>query len=235
MVLVLSISFVGYIAMKILGAKKGLALTGLFGGFASSTSVAVTMAERSKENRGILHSAVFAVVVASTTMFIRAVLVSSIINPSVGYLLIIPLVMIAASGYALSYYSWTKIKREVKINIGSPLALKPAIKFMIIFALVLFISKIVQTYFPNWIYAFSVVAGLVEVDAVTISLSSMAFTGLSPIIAAKGIILACISNTVSKWLLINWLGKREMGMEVGKSFAAILGMGAFIFLFLSII
>ena len=45
-VLVLSISFAGYIAMKIFGAKRGMAVTGILGGIASSTSLSITMAER---------------------------------------------------------------------------------------------------------------------------------------------------------------------------------------------
>lgn len=224
LVLVLSIGFIGYVAMKIFGAKIGIAITGLLGGLASSTAVAVTMAEKVRENKKILYSASFAVIIASSTMFLRVVFVSSVINYNVGFLLIIPFSVIALGGYFLSYLSWRKsLKEKPVLEIVSPLALKPALEFTIFFISILLLSKIAQNYFGyQGIFLIAAIAGLVELDAVNISLSSLALTGLSPFIAIEGIIIACMSNTISKWFLTGWLGTRKMAVEIGKVFVVLL-------------
>lgn len=234
LVLVLSISFAGYIAIKVFGVKKGLTLTGLFGGLAGSTAVSISMAENVKRNKRILYSATFAVIIASSTMFLRAIFVSSIMNYDTGLLLLLPLSIIGFSGYSLSYLSWRKsLKERPTIDIGSPLALKPAVKFTLFFIIVLLFSKLAQNHFGHLgVYLVAVVAGLVDVDALTVSLSSLSLTSLSPFTAVNGIILACLSNTASKWLLVNWLGTKKMGVEVGKVFGVLLVVGAFILLLL---
>ena len=42
------ISFLGYLLIKIVGARRGVGLTGLLGGLASSTAVTLSFAQRSK-------------------------------------------------------------------------------------------------------------------------------------------------------------------------------------------
>ena len=49
-VLVLSVNFIGYVLMKIFGAKYGLELTGLFSGLVSSTALTIDVTEKTKKN-----------------------------------------------------------------------------------------------------------------------------------------------------------------------------------------
>ena len=207
MISVMSISFFGYVAVKLFGVKKGLAFTGLFGGLATSTGVAISMAEDVRKNKRILYSATFAVIIASSTMFLRMAVVSSIFNFEVGERLIIPMALFAFSGFLLSLRSWQQNRKEkAVITLNSPLALKPAIKFGLFFMLILFISNFAKNYFgTTGLYLIALIGGLVEVDAITISYSTLAVAGsvLSPVAAAIGIIIAAMSNTFSKWLLVN--------------------------------
>ncbi len=46
---VTGLSFVAYILSRAVGAKRGIALTGIFGGFVSSTATTVSVAERISE------------------------------------------------------------------------------------------------------------------------------------------------------------------------------------------
>lgn len=236
-VLVMSISFVGYVAMKLFGVKRGLTLTGFFGGLASSTSVAISMAENVRRNKRILYSATFAVVIAASTMFLRMAVVSSIFNFSVGSRLILPMILFAFSCYLLSLKVWQKeLKEKATLSIKSPLALGSAFKFGIFFIAVLLISSLVKSYFgSSGLYLVALIGGLVEVDAITISFSSLAATAsLSPIIAAIGIIIASLANTFSKWLLVNWFGTRKMGWEVGKVLIAPIILGVIFLIFVGI-
>jgi uncharacterized membrane protein (DUF4010 family) len=79
------------------------------------------------------------------------------------------------------------------------------------------------------------IGGLVEVDAITISFSSLALSSsLSPIVAASGIIIAALSNTFSKYVLVNWFGTRKMGWEVGKVLIAPILLGLLFLIFVGI-
>jgi uncharacterized membrane protein (DUF4010 family) len=239
MVLVLSISFAGYIAMKIFGAKRGMAVTGIFGGIASSTSLSISMSEMVRDNKKILYPAVFAVVVAASTMFLRGVVLATVINPEVGVRLLIPFSILAVIGYLFSLKKWKQCSKEKSfdVNIKSPLALRSAFKFLIFFTLILFTSGLAKNYFgdSNAVYTFyliALIAGLIDIDAVVISMASLSMT--LPIVAVNSILIAALSNTLSKWILIRWFSEsRQMTREVGKIFSVMLAVGIILLLILA--
>jgi uncharacterized membrane protein (DUF4010 family) len=236
-VLILSTSFVAYILMKILGVKYGLSITGLFGGMVSSTCVAVSMAAKVKENEKILYSATHAVIIASSTMFLRQILITALFNFNIVSQIVLPMITLSIFGFLASFYVRKKSEKEKgSISIGSPLALKPALQFAIVFALTLLVTKLFPKYLgTTMIYPLAIAAGLVDVDAITVSLATSAISGLSPMIAVNGIIIAGLSNTFYKWLYINLLGTKKMSREVGKIFGMIILLGAIILLFTSLI
>jgi len=234
-VFVLSISFASYILMKVLGARWGLGLTGFFGGIASSTAVSVSMAENSKQNRRIAYSAAFATVLASSVMFFRSIGVSAFFNSEVTFQLLLPFALLGVLGFALSYFTWRKGSKDgTKLDIKSPLALRSALQFGIFFTVILFLSNIVRAYVgETGLYAIAIVAGLLDLDAITISLSTLAISSISPVVAVRGIILAALSNTVTKGFLVRWLGNEKMAAEVSKAFAVLVVAGLAILFFLS--
>ena len=64
MLLVAGVGFVGYAATRMLGPKRGLAITGFVGGLVSSTAVTLAMSSRSKGDKGMERPAALAVVLA---------------------------------------------------------------------------------------------------------------------------------------------------------------------------
>lgn len=233
-VLVLTMSFSGYIAMKIFGVRKGIALTGVLGGFASSTAVSVAMSEETKKFPKIFNSAAFAVTIASSTMFLRMLALDFVVNPAVAVKTFLPLVALGIIGYFLSFLNWKK-KKETKITLSSPLAFKSAFGFGVFFVVVFFLSRIIENYVGNTgMLLFAFIAGLVEVDAINITLATLAITSISPITAMQGIILAALANTVSKWGLTRFLGTSELAKDVGKVFMCLVAAGVAFLFFLSI-
>lgn len=55
-VFILSLSFLGYVLIKIVGPRRRIGLTGILGGLLSSTAVTLTMSERSKHSAGLLRA-----------------------------------------------------------------------------------------------------------------------------------------------------------------------------------
>lgn len=54
-VLIASISFVGYFAIKIGGAKRGILFTSIFAGLSSSTALTLQFSHLSREQANISH------------------------------------------------------------------------------------------------------------------------------------------------------------------------------------
>ncbi|MEM5879369.1 MAG: DUF4010 domain-containing protein [Candidatus Aenigmatarchaeota archaeon] len=233
-VIVLSLSFVAYILMKIFGPKKGIILSGILGGIVSSVAVTISMASDAKKNKKIFYSAVFSIVLASSTMFLRMFFVSIVFNYNLAFQIFAPLAMLSVLGYFLSMSFLDKIKKEKpKLILRSPLDLKVALRFGVFFTIAMMVINIAKNYFSETVlYSIAFITGLADVDAIVISLSSLALTSISSTVAIKGIILAAISNTFSKWLLALWLGNRKVALDVGKVFSVLILVGAAILFFI---
>jgi len=84
------------------------------------------------------------------------------------------------------------------VNVQNPFSLTAAAKFAALFAVVLLAVKIVQAHFPpSGLYAVAGIAGLTDVDAITLSMSEFAKSGEARI-AVIAIVIAALSNTLVK-------------------------------------
>ncbi|MDQ7072254.1 MAG: DUF4010 domain-containing protein [Gammaproteobacteria bacterium] len=82
--------------MKLAGAKKGVMLTALTAGMASSTALTLHFSKLSRQQQGEMKSLLAAgILVACGTMFPRVVLVATLINPALFSGLIIPMVVMS--------------------------------------------------------------------------------------------------------------------------------------------
>jgi uncharacterized membrane protein (DUF4010 family) len=228
-VFISAISYAGYILMKLIGAERGLGLTGIIGGLVSSTAVTTAMASRVKESEFIIRAAVFATVVASSMMFLRILFEVLVINPDLIPLLIVPMLSMGILGIVLGVLAWkaTKVK-EVgeKIKFKNPFSLRPAFIFGILFLIILFMSKIADIYFgSSGLYVASVISGVADVDAITISMALLAKNTIPQDVAVTAITIAAISNTVMKFAIALFIGTRRFGQIIGVIFAAIITTG----------
>lgn len=228
-VFISGISFAGYILMKFIGAERGLSATGVIGGLVSSTAVTTAMAARVKENNLVMRAAVFATVIASSMMFLRVLFEVSVINPSLIGLLIYPMISMGLLGIILGFIAWkaTKVWNiDTDIKLENPFSLKPALIFGLLFILILFASKAADIYFGSaGIYIASIISGVADVDAITISMAFLARDTISPETAVTAITLASISNTIIKFLIALFFGTRKFGQLIGIIFAVIIAIG----------
>ncbi|PIY60375.1 hypothetical protein COY95_02085, partial [Candidatus Woesearchaeota archaeon CG_4_10_14_0_8_um_filter_47_5] len=231
-IFVCGLSFAGYILMRWLGEKKGLALTGLLGGLVSSTPVMTTMAAKAKEygEKVAQEPFVFAAVIASSTMFLRIVVEVFVINPVLVPKIIIPMLIMALTGGigALVIFTRKNTQQDVDTEViyKSPFTLGPAVKFGLFFAFVLFFSKFTQMHFGSkGLYATSLISGLADVDAITISVSKMAGSEISGQVAVTAITIAACTNTIVKGGIAWLFGSRKFARQVALIFALMLLAG----------
>ena len=235
-VLITGIGFVGYCLVKRSGDKKGLGLTGFFGGIASSTAVTVSMSKKSKGQKKI-NSFAIAIVLASSAMFLRVLTEVLVVNKNLMSKLILPLGIMALVGFfiAAGLVFWKKGKENLhKLVIKNPFEFNTAFKFSLFFLLILILSKSFYILFGNLgIYAVSIVSGLADVDAIVLSLSSMALSGtVSSKVAVISIILAVATNTVVKAGIVRVMGEKKLAKLIMIFFFVILLTGILAAVFL---
>jgi len=236
-VFISGINFLGYILIKVVGHRKGLGISGILGGLASSTAATMSFSQRSKSQTGLDKPFAVAIITGWVIMFLRVIVEIAVVNR-----LLLPSVwpaMAAMGGagllYALYlYYSQSAIDDE-ELNVSNPFELGPAIKFGLLYALVLLLTKTAElTIGEKGIYLTSIFAGLADVDAITLSISDLTRVGgsVSLAIGRTGIILAAISNTVSKGVLVFVLGSKTLRLRVLPAILVITLIGLLFILFI---
>jgi uncharacterized membrane protein (DUF4010 family) len=230
-VLISAIGFTGYIAIKILGSRKGIGLTGLLGGLASSTATTVTFSKRSAESGhdDLYGSYALAVLLACSTMFPRIVIEVLIINPVLMPKLIIVMGLMTVAGFSFCIVLWKKSgeKKVSDVALKNPFNLMPAVKFGIIFAAIIFIARITEVLAgDSGVYVVSFLSGLSDVDPITLTMSQISHDDPSKLNQATvAITIAAFSNTVMKAVMACILGSKRFRITILAGFGIIMGAG----------
>lgn len=229
-VFISGISFLGYLLIKTVGARQGIGLTGLLGGLASSTAVTLSFAERSQREMELAKPFALAVTIAWTMMFPRVIVEVAALNPALLRLLWLPMAAAALVGLAYCVYLYLsqRTREEGDVVFSNPFELGPAVKFGLLYAVILLISKAAQTYLGNpGVYLSSILAGMADVDAVTLSMAelSRAAGGVDLITAERAIVLAAMSNTVVKGGIVLTSGSPALRRAILPGFVLMLVTG----------
>jgi len=231
-VFISAISFVGYIAVKLIGTNKGLEITGLIGGLASSTATTSSMSIQSKHNLKIVLPFVSAVIISSTVMFVRVGFEVFVLNIKLLPTVLIPLSVMIATSLAVIGFFWyqghaeKKVKSE-ELKLSSPFQFGPALKFGVFYLFVLAVAHFANEYFgEKGLYIASAVAGLADVDAITISMSRLSASGeLMQVVATRAIILAVMMNTMVKLCITFVFGSREFAKKAAIGYGLVFVSG----------
>lgn len=231
MVLISALSFVGYAGIRLLGPERGLGLTGVVGGLVSSTAVTLSMAGRARARPELGTPAALAVVLASTIMFVRVYAIVAVVNPSLAPEVAWPMATASAAGLGASLWLWLRSRRSGPgggpVAFTNPFELGQALKFALLFAVVLVGSKAAAVHLgAAGTYAAGVLAGSTDVDAITLSMARLAGGEVAPRVAATTIFLGTASNTLVKAGMATVIGGWAFGRRVVGALAAMLLAGA---------
>jgi len=218
-VLVAAISFAGYCAIRIGGARKGAVFTGLFGGLVSSTALTLHFSRLARSDAAFAPVLATGVLIACGTMFLRMLLVASLLNIQLFRWLLPPAALMAALIYVPALIYWVRTARQptpMAAGLKNPLELRSALLFGLFLALIMLLGKALRLGFGDaGIFALAAASGVADVDAITLSLAGMSRDGLAPKIACAGIVIAAVINSLIKGAMALSLGGRPMGLRVG--------------------
>lgn len=216
-VLISGVSFVGYVLTKAIGARRGIGLSGLLGGLASSTAVTLSFSENSKRRPDLSSVYAVGVLAATAVMAPRLLGLLGLVQPRLILPSLLPLaaIFVVASLGALFALRRSANTESAEARIANPFELKTALKFALLFAVVLVAARAAQEYFgTTGVYLASVLAGITQLDAITLSLASQVSSGLDATVAARGLALAVAANSLFKAGLALSLGARSFGRSV---------------------
>lgn len=222
-VFISGISFLSYIGIKFFGKSKGIFLSGALAGFISSTALALSFSALSKKDKKLVNPYVLAVLVASTMMFVRVLVELAVVNVAIFDALFWPFALTVGAGLLLSLWVYFRPEKMAKTvsekavsDVSSPFALLPALKFGLLFAAILFVVNFAtETFGERGVYLTSVLSGLLDVDAITISLANLAKEGaIGTEVAERGIVLAAMVNTAVKGGIFLAFGGRKVAIKI---------------------
>jgi uncharacterized membrane protein (DUF4010 family) len=240
-ILISGLSLVGYVATRMLGAGRGVPLTGLFGGLVSSTAVTLSFARRSREDGGgvtLADALASGILLSWAVMFARILVMVAVVNRQLLRPLLAPTIALGALCLAaalLCYWRGVQPSRggpREDVPLRNPFSLAAAIRFALFFALVLLAVKLVQTYLPGrGVYGVAALAGLTDVDAITLSMAGSARDGaIESGAAVTAIVIAAISNSIVKAGLVTALATPALRRRVIATTGLLLaGAGATLF------
>ena len=218
-ILMMSISAVGYIAGRLLGPRVGLPIAGLASGFVSSTATIGAMGARSVQQPMLARSAVAGAVLSSVATILQMAIVLAATSRTVLYEMRYPLVAsgVAAVAYgALFTFRSAQEDTQTPVHKGSAFSLKSALLFAGVIAAMLFLSAALNAWLGKvGVIVAAIAAGFADTHAAAVSVASLVSGDkMNAPAAVLPILAAFTTNTISKAIIAASTGGRSFALQV---------------------
>ena len=226
-VIVMAISAIGYIGLRLLGARLGLAIAGFAGGFVSSTVALGVLGVQVRKDPRLMRGAVAGAMLASLASIIELAVVIGATDPATLRRLAVPLVL---AGVVAAVYGGVFALRALRgeappsIERGHAFDLRVAVAFAFTVTLVIFASAALRASLgtPGLVIGVGV-AGLADIQAGAISVAGLVAAGKISLAHAVVPILAALSaSTLTKAVLAVVTGGRGYAARVGPGLVLVL-------------
>lgn len=201
------LSFGGFLAMRLVGPHRGVEVSGLLGGLVSSEATAASLAHLAEGNRGLVTTAVVGTLLATTMMLARNLAIAGFAEPTLGVarFMLPTLVLMVIAGALLTWRRRSRDHPEVEgaVEVDTPFAVGPAVKFAALFAILWAAAQIAQQHLGNvGVYA-TALGGFVSAGAAVASVASLHANGaVSLPVAGITAILATIFGAMNKLVVL---------------------------------
>jgi uncharacterized membrane protein (DUF4010 family) len=208
--LISGLNYAGHIARQALGGAKGYVVTGALGGISSSTAVALAFARASRSEPHHAAALGRGTVAASLVLAPRVFALTAALNPAFAPRVGVALLPILALGLG------ALLVRGAERDAGSettgpvtrnPLQLGQALRMAVAFQAVLLGIEVARGAFgAPGLVAGAAIAGLTDVDALTLSMSRLALDPGVAAAATRALTVGVVANTLLKTAVAVVLG-----------------------------
>jgi len=228
--LVASLSFAGYIAVRAFGARNGPLVFGLLGGLASSTAVTVASARMAKGSDGMAAVLSGTIGLASTVMMGRTALLALAFAPALFVAIAPALAAAAIASLVASLLVVFAGRGSAAVSKGLSVKTPDDIWFAVTFggmlAAISLGAYFARLYFGDaGLYALAAISGPFDVDAFSLSVAR-SIGGSAASDAAAAAVLICVAiNTLGKLVIAAMMGSPSLALRVGAVVAVSLAAG----------
>jgi uncharacterized membrane protein (DUF4010 family) len=224
-VLIAGVGLAGYAALRLAGQERGAVMLGLLGGLVSSTATTLAFSRHARASRDMVPIAVIVIVLANLVVEVRLGVLAAVVAPGVLPQLLPVLVGGLAIGGLGALYGVRRLKPQGEmpaLAMGNPTELRTALGFGLMYAIVL----LAAAWLSDWLgtrglYAVSLISGLTDVDAITLSSLRLYDLDKLPVeVVVNVVTLATLANLAFKSMLALAIGGWQMARH------AMAGMGA---------
>jgi len=210
--LVLSLSWLGYVCLRLFGERVGILVAALLGGLTSSTAVTASFARRSAAQPLLAAPLSRGILLACTIMPLRMLFLVALTNPALLVAILPGLATLITVPLIAALLSMTKEpvpQRDAgALDLGNPLDLLSAVWFAAFLTALFVAVPWLQSMFGDaGIYAAAALSGLTDVDAISLTLARKSDSSISASAASLGIVVAATCNTLVKAILSSTFSK----------------------------
>lgn len=232
-VMIASISFIGYFAIRVAGTSRGILFTSLFAGLSSSTALTLHYAKQAAKNPEIAPLFSAGILIACGTMFPRILVYCWVINADLLPMLAWPIVAMTLLLYIPAFIIWRKHAQRLSVSQPTlnqnPLDLSAALVFGMLLVAILLLGEFLKSTLGNTgIYLLAATSGIADIDAITLSLTRMTNNTLMMETAVLGIVIAAAVNNLVKTGMTWVIGTRQAGLLVAAPMVISLSAGMLI-------
>ncbi len=231
-VLISGLSFLGYWLTKLQGSR-GILLTGIVGGLASSTATTLSLSRLVRDGTASARAGAAGIIGANVVMLVRVGVLLFAVSRTVLAAVWPALAAGAVAGGVIAFLLWRGDKEKgSEMKLGNPMELGPALIFAALIAFISVASRFAtETFGDGGLYALAFFTGLADVDAITLTAGQQAGAeGVEVVVAGAAVLIAVAANTLVKIGMTLSIAGRGAGLLVGGACAAIVIAGALAFL-----
>ena len=229
-VAVSTLSYASYLMQRFIAPDNGIFISAALGGLYSSTATTIILSRRASDETQDTRSLQSAIVLATSVMFLRILVVVGVFNISLAATLLAPLGLLCALGLASAVaiqkigvtHDSTKNKAATPTN---PLEVTTAITFAALFIVLSMAVDWAKIRFgEEGMFVLGALAGVTDVDPFVLNLAQGA-GALNLNVAATAILVAASSNNVLKAFYTLTVSGRQRGLKPALTLFSLAAIG----------
>jgi len=233
-VLISAVSFMGYLLLKFVKLRGGIEWTGAIGGLISSTATTLSFSRRSQTSHKMAPSLALGVLLACAILFPRLLVILGVVEPQLVKPLLLPFSLMFATGAIAGLLWWRRYRTRgyegEAFEFHNPIEISHAITFGAVFAIVKVIAMLAEQHFGDkGLFVTAALSGFAELDAIALSVSRMVSVAdpqaISAAVGAKAIVIATVSNSLVKAVIVALLASRGMKRPIIAGLVAMAAVG----------
>lgn len=230
-VIISTISYIGYLLRKFVFHESGIIITGILGGMYSSTATTIVLAGKAKHDKANLPKYAVAILLATTMMYLRVLLLMAIFRVELAimlwpYFLFLALVS-AGVPLGMLYFKRNNLLTSDTTNIDAeknPLEFKVALLFTVLYVSFSFLTwYTISKFGSSGLTLLSYIVGVTDIDPFLINLFQGKY-GITLEVTAIASLQSMLTNNIVKLAYAWHFSGRTMNRILPISFAAVIVM-----------